>query len=300
MSLLDRLRQALGVSRGTPRRGAHAVTRIEYDRQPLAEWQASLDALHIPGTARLIVAWEPGDVWQPIHRWMLWQLQPWHLNQNTALKNELRGPHPRSRGHYCGPETGCQCVDEFGQRVYSRTWKGGPSTLIDRRQYELHWAHYKATGELVVPRRFWVIQGDAGGHPFTVSMSEQKWRREHGMAPDVPSASDLPYVEFDRRVLTALERYDLWRYAAGLGDPLTNVAKATLARMHATEVEAHKVMWSRWQETSEAWADGAAFAARQDGLHYHRWRPVGEKARGFDMDAIRAAYLNDTDVEAVA
>lgn len=298
MRLLDRLRDALNVRRSAPVLAPHAVSRIEYDRTLPSEWQAALDAQHVPGTARVVIAWEAGDVWQPIHRWMLWQLQPWHYSQNAAVKRELRGPHPRSTGHYCAPSSGCGCKNEFGAPTHTMAWKGGTVRLIDRRAYELHWEHYRATGELVIPRRLWVIQGHNGGHPFQISMVEQKLRREQGLPEDVPSAGDLPFAEFDRRVLVGLERYDLWRYAHGLGDPVTSAAQATIRRMHASEVDAHRLMWSRWEGLAEEWAEGAAHAARKDGLHLLRWNKVGEKPRAVDMAAMRERYLYDTDTEA--
>ena len=298
MAWWDRLRAALGVARSATGRGAHAVSRIEYDRAPRPEWQAALDAQHVPGTARVVIAWEPGDVWQPIHRWFLWQLQPWALSQNDAVKRELRGPHPRSTGHYCAPQSGCGCTNEWGVPTHAMAWKGGTTRLIDRQTWELHRRLERETGALVIPRRLWVIQGASGGHPFQVSMSEQKLRRELGQTPDVPSAGELPYAEFDPRVLVALERYDLWRYAHGLGDPVTAAAQATLRRMRASEIAAHTAMWAKWETVAAEWADGAAHAARQDGLHLLRWNRVGEKPRGVDMAALREQYILDTDVEA--
>lgn len=298
MRLLDRLRDALQVRRSAPVLAPHAVSRIEYERAMPAEWQAALDAQHVPGTARVVIAWEAGDVWQPIHRWMLWQLQPWHYSQNVAVKRELRGPHPRSTGHYCAPSSGCGCKNGFGAPTHTMAWKGGATRLIDRQTWALHRRVERQTGELVIPRRLWVIQGPHGGHPFQVSMSEEKLRRELGQSPDVPSAGDLPYAEFDQRVLVALERYDLWRFAHGLGNPVTAAAQATLRRMQASEMEAHKAMWAKWELLAEEWADGAAHAARQDGLHLLRWNPVGHKARGVDMAALRDRYITDTDVEA--
>lgn len=298
MRLWDRLRDALGASRGAAPRGAHAVSRIEYDRVPRSEWQAALDAQHVPGTARVVIAWEAGDVWQPIHRWFLWQLQPWGLSQNDAVKRELRGPHPRSTGHYCAPASGCGCVNEFGVPTHVHAWKGGATRLIDRQTWELHRRIERETGDLVIPRRLWVIQGATGGHPFQISISEQKLRREQGLPEDVPSAGDLPYAEFDPRVLVALERYDLWRYAHGLGDPVTAAAQATLRRMQGSEIDAHRLMWSRWETLADEWADGAAHAARKDGLHNLRWNKVGEKPRTVDMAALRERYIHDTNIEA--
>lgn len=294
MGLWDRLRDALGATRSVVRTGkGPAVSRIEYDRTPDPAWQAALDALHRPGTARVIIAWEPGDVWQPIHRWFLWQLQPWHLSQADAIKQELRGPHPRRHAVLQYVPAAVNGRVELRPRMVG----GG---LVERRQYELHWAQYRETGELVIPRRLWVIQGDRGGHPFAVSASEQMVRAEQGLPADVPSAGDLPYAEFDARVLRALERYDLFRFAHGLSDPVTAPAAAAIARMHAQEVEAHKLLWGKWEGLAEEWADGAAHAARQDGLHLLRWRPVGQKARAVDMDAAKHQFIHETTWEDAA
>lgn len=265
---------------------------MEYDRRPDPAWQAALDAQHVPGTARVVIAWEAGDAWQPIHRWMLWQLQSWEFVPD-AIRQELQGPHPRSRGHYCAAGV-CGC-----QKPVNR-WKDGATSLIDRRTWELARAVYDNTGTWTFPRRLWVLQGHGGGHPYRISQAEQKWRQELGLPANVPPAGALPFAPFDRRVVVALERYDLWRYAHGLGDPMTAAARMTIRRMQATEVEAHRLMWSKWESLAAEWADGAAFAARQDGLHYHRWTPVGSRARSIDYDAARAHYLMDTDVEDAA
>jgi hypothetical protein len=294
MGVWDRLRDALTVRRSPVTVTPHAVTRIEYERMPRPEWQAALDAQHVPGTARLVVAWEPGDVWQPIHRWFLWQLQPWHQSQNEAVKQELRGPHPRKNARLV------YVPDTVNGKTELRPRMVGGASLVDRRTYELHREVERATGELVIPRRLWVIQGHGGGHPFTLSASEQKLRVEQGLPSDVPSAGDLPYAEFDGRVLAALERYDLFRYAHGLSDPVTLAAKATIRRLHETEVAAHRLLWAKWEGLAEEWADGAAHAARQDGLHYHRWRPVGTKARAVDVDAQRHQFIHDTEWEDAA
>lgn len=298
MTWWDRLRTALAVDRQAPRRVPSAATprvatTIEYGRTPDPAWQAALDATHVPGTARLVVAWEPGDVWQPIHRWFLWQYQPW-AGVPDAVRRELRGPHPRTNARLTYVERA-----RDGQRTLAPAVVGGPCRLIDRRTWELHRAHADATGELVWPRRLWVIQGAHGGHPFAITAAEQAHRRAAGGPADVPSAGDLPYAEFDPRVLTALERYDLWRYATGLGDPVSQVAKATIARLTAEEQAAHRLLWARWETLADEWASGAAHAARQDGLHRLRLTPVGAPSRpAVDYEAAREHFITDTSMEA--
>ena len=294
MGLWDRLRDALAAKRHpTGPLMPHAVTRIEYDRTPRPEWQAALDATHVPGTARLYLAWEPGDVWQPIHRWFLWQLQPWHLSDDVARKQELRGPHPRTNAQLVYLPATINGRNELRPRL-----KGGPCTLIDRRTWELHRQIERETGELVIPRRLWVIQGDAGGHPFMVSSEDQALRTLQGV-PDVPAAGDLPYAEFSPLVLKALERYDLWRWANGR-DPMTAHVRAHVNRLRDTELEANKLRWTQWDDFTREMADGMAFAARKDGLHRLRLDPVGTRRTGRDEEREKDRYLNDFNVEAVA
>jgi len=296
MAWMDRVRAACGMVRPLEASAAYqpsAVSRIEYDRVAPPAWQAALDAQHVPGTARLVVAWEPGDVWQPIHRWFLWQLQPW-AGVPDAVRRELQGPHPRTNARLTYvPRT------VNGQSELRPALVGGPCRLIDRRTWELHRAHEAATGERVWPRRLWVIQGPQGGHPFAITGAEQSHRRAAGLPDDVPSAGDLPYAEFDPRVLTALERYDLWRYAQGLGDPVSAAAKATIARLTADERAAHRLLWAKWETLADEWASGAAHAARQDGLHLLRHTPVGASTRPtVDYEAVKARFINDTSMEA--
>lgn len=298
MNMLHRLRARWARAMGHP--VAVGDGFIDYGHQPDPAWQATLDAHHIPGTARLFLAWEPGDVWQPIHRWFLWQLQPFVVKGRDGLpiyavdratRGELRGPHPRTGARLV------QMPTVVANKIEMRTRVIGPCTLIDRRTWEIHRQWEAATGELVRPRRLWVIQGETGGHPFTIGPDEEKLRRSQGLPADVPSAGDLPYAPFDRRVLTALERVDLWRYAQGLGDPLTNGARLAIARVQDTERAAHVAMWQGLADLSDQWADEGAHAARRDGLHRLRLSPVGSKPRAADVDAARDAYINDFSLE---
>lgn len=95
-------------------------------------------------------------------------------------------------------------------------------------------------------------------------------------------------------MLAALERYDLWRWAHGLGDPQTASAAARIARQVATERDANRLLWARKEAVAAEVADGMAHAARKDLLHYHRWTPVGHTPRRVDWDRLRDQYIDDT------
>lgn len=278
-----------------PPTGVVVAPGLDYAREPQPEWQAQLDAATRGGAAsRLWLHWVPGDPWQPVHRWLLFQLQPW-AHVPPHLQQELRGPHPRTNAALVYRD---RVID--GQVMRRPAITGGPCRFIDRTQWTLHRALERRFGWRVLPRYCWVIQGAHGGHPFQLTDSEQALRRAQGLPADVPSVGDLPYAPFDQRVLTALERYDLWQYAHGLGDPVTASARARIARQVATEREANRLLWARKEAIAAQVSDGLAFHARKDGLHYHRWTPVGAAPRGSDYDRERHTYLTDTTLEAAS
>lgn len=301
--LLDRLRHRLitgpdPATRPAARRarGAAHGPCLDYARQPEPGWQAALDAATLVGdgsqVGRLVVHWVPGDPWQPVHRWFLFQCQPW-AHVPAPIRQELRGPHPRTNARL---EYAPRVVD--GVAALRPAIRGGPCRFIDRLQWVLHRELERTTGQLVFPRYFWIIQGEHGGHPFMVADSEGQLRRAQGLPEQPPVAGALPYAPFDGRVLAALERYDCWRWAHGLGDPLTASAAARIARQVATEQDANRLTWGRKEAVAAEVADGLAHAARKDLLHYHRWRPVGASTARVDLDALREAYITDTSLEA--
>lgn len=265
---------------------------LDYARTPDPAWQAALDAATLTGdgdtVARLWLHWVPGDPWQPVHRWMVFQLQPWaHVPRH--IKAELVGPHPRTN---CALVYQPKVVDGVLQQRPSIV--GGPCRYVDRLQWALHRQLERTQGVRVFPRYTWVIQGAHGGHPFMIGAEEKLLRGASGVPVDVPSAGDLPYAEFDGRVLASVTRYDLWRYAHGLGDPLTATANVQIARQVATERDANRRVWANKEAVGHEIADGMAFAARQDGLHYHRWRKVGEKPLAVDWDRMHHEYVTHT------
>ena len=296
-ALRDRLRSHTNAERRTVDGLAwRGQPLLDYARQPEEGWQAMLDHATAAGErlSSLRLHWVAGDPWQPVNRWFLFQLQPWaHVSE--AIHAELDGPHPRTDARL---EYIPRVID--GKVEHRPAIRGGPCRIVDRTQWTLHRQILRETGVKVFPRYWWVVQGDAGGHPFMVSLEEQKLRRELGLTPDVPSAGDLPYAPFDRRVLTALERYDLFRYANRLdnGDLTTRAARVQITRLNDQEREAHRLLWQKWGDVMGEIGDGLAHAARQDGVHYHRWTRPGERAPVIDHDAEAEAFINDVSLRA--
>lgn len=178
----------------------------------LAEWQADVDRVVPPSEtlSGLLLRYEDGDPWRPINRLFLWQTWPLE-NTPLDLLVALRGPHPRSTGHYCGGKGWCPegVEGEPICRIPRYRWVGGPSSArgISRQQYEI----FRAIGRYADP--YWVIQGDRGGHRKVLF----DWEKEalelatEGRVRNVPEAGTLDYAPYDRRVREQLAAGDLLR-----------------------------------------------------------------------------------------
>ena len=174
-----------------------------HSRAQLKAWQAEIDARVPTGEhlTRLYLRWEPGDIWAPVQRYVLWELVPntdaeGHDVLLPEVRRALNGPHPRSTGHH------------DAQR---KRWVGGPCAIegIDRGTYEV----FKETGRY--GKRWWVFQGK-GGHPIDVPWIRQKTAKLMGEPyPEPPSVGDLPYCEPGTRIFDRIAGYDKyrsWRY----------------------------------------------------------------------------------------
>lgn len=180
----------------------------------VAEWQAQLDREFYRGPhfGRLLLRFDPGDPWQPINRFFLWQaVDPRYVKIEPWVLRALKGPSPRSTGHYCG-DGYCLCA------VKHNRWDKGATRHVDT----LQWRIYRETG--LYATRWWVLQGNRGGHRYAWEttelaslVSQMKTGERHP-----PEVCSLPPAPFDARVLKAirLERRasgatrilgDLWR-----------------------------------------------------------------------------------------
>ena len=114
---------------------------IVFRREPpvsvsaLTEWQRQLEQA-VPVTdrlSRLVIRWEPGDAWQPIQRFFLWQcVDPKHHEIEPWILAELRGPAPRSTGHACF-EGYCLCD------LKRRRWVEGACRRVGPHSPGLGW-----------------------------------------------------------------------------------------------------------------------------------------------------------------
>ncbi len=155
-------------------------------------WQPELDALAprtSSGFAHLRLVWEPGEVWCPVERWMIYEMHPAH-RAPFDLFEELKGPNPRDFGRY----------DAVLKR-FIRTRSFG----ITMRQ----WLLYRETG--FFGRPIWVVQGRYGGHKRWWSDVEANLSRmfTDGVIEEPPTPGNLDYAEPDGRTLQKLRSMDL-------------------------------------------------------------------------------------------
>lgn len=155
-------------------------------------WQPELDRLSPPtahGPSHLMLDWEPGEAWAPVHRWVIRELTPAY-RAPFDIYEQLRGPNPRDFGHY----------DAVSRRyVHTRSF------LITRRQWEI----YRATG-FYAPM-LWVVQGDRGGHKRFWSEVESNLSLLMGGPERPPLPGALPYAEPDFQTIARLRALGLVR-----------------------------------------------------------------------------------------
>lgn len=188
--------------------GAVVKIGLEYHRDVPEAWERSLWLIAPPSEhlTWLKLRWEPGDAWEPIERWMIWQMRHPRFVRPEVLA-ELRGPDPRSAGHYCSRDSFSRCGERQCKNP-PNAWRGGRAKLIDYAQWKL----FQETGHYGT--RWWCIQGDAGGHRHRLTAVESKVSRINGGASDTPAPGDLPYADFDLRTwrkVAELDRVRMWQ-----------------------------------------------------------------------------------------
>src|SRR3990167_5277957 len=86
---------------------------LEYDRPVPEAWERAVWSVAPPSN---FLSWLK-LVWEPVERWMIYQMRAPRFVRPEMLK-ELRGPSPRSTGHYCAPGW-CECA------IKKNGWRGG-------------------------------------------------------------------------------------------------------------------------------------------------------------------------------
>lgn len=252
-----------------------------------ALWQAELQK-YFPKNDQvswLHLRWEPGDVWEPVQRWVIWHMRAPRLIANREdLLAELRGPHPRSQGHACFPGQ-CPCA------LKANRWVDGTVGLIDRATWEL----FQETGHYGT--RWWVIQGNQGGHRYRLDAIERKIARIKTGKSDTPAPGDLPYADYDGRVLAKVleaDRLKLWK---GLLDFTRRNHDQMDEEMRDLEQEANRLIWN--------WLDGQVDSAVEQigraGRHAladGSRRKVSVNDKDFDYEQIERDFIETPHIAA--
>lgn len=229
-------------------------------------WQERLESV-VPRNEKLswlYIRWEPGDLWEPINRWVIWQIRPIEATRIEYVI-ALKGPSPRSTGHYCAAGY-CACPRK---RNY---WVDGPSSarFIDKATWDV----FHETGGYGT--RWWAIQGPNGGHRYRLDKWEAKVARIHGFPPDTPAIGDLPYAEFDERVIEHIVKYDnvrQWKHCMEYAQQHPNKLDE-IERDGA--IRAQEELW-KWMETQAAFRVDSMTKAEANALRDHArdMTPVG-------------------------
>lgn len=209
----------------------------------IARWQPELDRIAPPterGFSSLKLIWEPGEVWAPVGRWVIYQMSPVE-RAPFGIVHDLLGPNPRRYGRY-----------DWAAKKFVRT----RSFMVTERQWKL----YHETGLFGKP--YWVVQGSFGGHKRHWSEIEQQVIAiQTGITEqlDPPAPGDLPYAEPSNRTIRALKRYDM---VEKFGDTLKMLSHRddVRARLDSIEAEQARAMAEElWKWLGEQVAETLTF-----------------------------------------
>lgn len=247
-------------------------------------WQREVDRAFPPADriSRLVLRWEPGDAFQPIQRFTIWQAQdPRTTAVPPFIRDALRGPNPRATGHYCAPGH-CLCP------MKANRWRGGANRHLDRET----WALYRDTG--LYGRRWWTVQGDRGGHRFTLDPDEleAKLLQLKAGVNQTPAPGDLPYAPFDARVLHKIARLDQVKTWTRTLDFCARNADHLDAEQKREAIQAREALW-QWIDwgIDEAWDEGGA--ALKQHLSGEYGRDTSGDPDDLDYEAIERAFTHE-------
>lgn len=246
------------------------------------EWQEELQRLtpkseHV---SYLWLRWEPGDPWSPVQRWYIWHMRsidllmkPKNGRQPSAhyqqVVTELQGPHPRSTGRY-DPDYGY--------------WTGGCVGIIDRATWEL----YQETGHYGT--RWWCIQGEHGGHRHRLDAIERRVARIMTGTSDTPIPGELPYAEFDGRVIQKIAQLDKLRAWKGFIDFTKRTNAQMDDEMRQLEQEAQRQIWS-WLDGQVDQAVEKIGKAGRKAIAESEYRGLEQSDRDMDYEAIERDFI---------
>jgi hypothetical protein len=159
------------------------------------EWQRQLSELW-PRSEEIswpLLIWEAGYPWEPVNRWMIYEMLPPHAVLPDILEQLMDAAPPK--GHWDAVLD--EYIHEDDKTITTRAWH--------------LWREYQCWG-----RPLWVIQGKNGGHKRWFNPTEKKLLQLAGLPSEPAAPGDLPYAPFDNRVIAKLVQHDLLRDMSGV------------------------------------------------------------------------------------
>jgi hypothetical protein len=167
----------------TPAQAAEDVV-IRKHRDVPPEWERRLREISPISDVHSWLAFRWFDEAQ---RWLLYECVPIRFILDETLIEDLGGPDPDT--------------------------DAGKDILVSRYQQEMFRNHR------VHARPCWVIQGTRGGHHAAYDKATQEDHRAMGLPPEPPKPGQLPYADFDERVVAQLvEMSKLVRFKNDFGE----------------------------------------------------------------------------------
>ncbi|MHC4676313.1 MAG: hypothetical protein ACYTBZ_27795 [Planctomycetota bacterium] len=190
-----------------------------HEREPNPEWQADLDRIAPTGGRAnwLKIVWYPGEPYEPIGRWVIYEMIVDLSTVPSDFLIDINGPDPKTVGYW---------QRDGMLRTGTKRWHS--DSLVSHIQWKL----FKETH--CYPNLTWIIQGDKGGHLYKFGPTEIECLKKMGgdEHSDTPLPGDLPYADYDRRVSSKLaERDKLRKWRRGMGFDERGMTK-TAAGLH--------------------------------------------------------------------
>ncbi len=186
----------MGVT-AVPQSAATQDVMFRLSRPVPEEWQRDLERI-VPRTDRvnwLQIVWQAGLEYEPVQRFELYEMQPRLDFVPDGILESLQGPNPREWGHW----------------AKDRESPTGKRWITDSLVSLTQWQLYRDTR--CFGQRWWIIQGDRGGHKWRLTHLEKALLTQQGYDDeiDTPLPGALPYAEWDNRVAEQIGRADRLR-----------------------------------------------------------------------------------------
>lgn len=230
--------------------------------------------------------YEPGEPWAPVERLVIAEVIPrsaLEANRRAmhvpgeSLLDELEGPNPRA-----------QAVWSHRQQRFVYPDGVLPPSITHRQ-----WQLFRAIDGFALPQ--WIVQGDAGGHVRALNRAEQRVLAEVGRASDVPAPGALPFAVVDDRTVQKLRQRDRlseWLKSRGAEWSRRNVDDVARARRDVEKAFNRELLSWLDSQFQEQLSEDARHVDVSD-------LPLESLEDSLDWDAVDAAFLDDTDVDAV-